>query len=135
MNKNQNYYKEELQKLSVDYGVPLSLHYGKGLFESLNIPQVWDEVLNHLARWREILPDLPSLNFDENPLESFREIKDLAPSVYRKLLDNDGIFNLVLILFPEQKVLKILIEYFRQQNKTIYQQLASKLAARLLPLR
>ncbi|GAA8607265.1 hypothetical protein HpDR66_29150 [Helicobacter pylori] len=135
MNKNQNYYKEELQKLSVDYGVPLSLRYGKGLFEKLNIPQVWDEVLTHLARWREILPDLPSLNFDENPLESFREIKDLAPSVYRKLLDNDEIFNLVLILFPEQKVLKMLVEHFRQQNKTIYQQLASKLEERLLSLR
>ncbi len=121
MNKNQNYYKEELQKLSVDYGVPLSLRYGKELFENLNIPQVWDEVLNHLARWRETLPDLPSLNFDENPLESFREIKDLAPSVYRKLLDNDEIFNLVLILFPEQKVLKMLVEHSRQQNKTIYQ--------------
>ncbi len=133
MNKNQNYYKEELQKLSVDYGVPLSLCYGKELFENLNILQVWDEVLNHLARWRETLPDLPSLNFDENPLESFEEIKDLAPSVYRKLLDNDGIFNLVLILFPEQKVLKRLVEHFRQQqqNKTIYQQLASKLEERL----
>ncbi len=135
MNKNQNYYKEELQKLSVDYGVPLSLHYGKGLFENLNILQVWDEVLNHLAQWRETLPDLPSLNFDENPLESFKEIKDLAPSVYRKLLDNDGIFNLVLILFPEQKVLKMLVEHFRQQNKTIYQQLASKLEEKLLSLR
>ncbi|WQT70537.1 restriction endonuclease [Helicobacter pylori] len=82
-----------------------------------------------------MLPDLPSLNFDENPLESFKEIKDLAPSVYRKLLDNDETFNLVLILFPEQKVLKILVEYFRQQNKTIYQQLASKLEERLLSLR
>ncbi len=135
MNKNQNYYKEELQKLSADYGVPLSLCYGKGLFEKLNIPQVWDEVLTHLARWRGTLPDLPSLNFDENPLESFKEVKDLAPSVYRKLLDNDEIFNLVLILFPEQKVLKMLVEHFRQQNKTIYQQLASKLAQRLLSLR
>lgn len=75
------------------------------------------------------------MNFDENPLESFKEIKDLAPSVYRKLLDNDEIFNLVLILFPEQKVLKMLVEHFRQQNKTIYQQLASKLAQKLLPLR
>ncbi|GAA9180432.1 hypothetical protein Taiwan47_00680 [Helicobacter pylori] len=131
MNKNQNYYKEELQKLSVGYGVPLSLCYGKELFENLNILQVWDEVLNHLARWRETLPDLPSLNFDENPLESFQEIKDLAPSVYRKLLDNDGIFNLVLILFPEQKVLKKLAEYFRQQNQTIYHQLESKLEERL----
>ncbi|WRF11294.1 type II restriction endonuclease [Helicobacter pylori] len=135
LNKNQNYYKEELQKVSVDYGVPLSLCYGKELFESLNIPQVWDEVLNHLAWWRETLPDLPSLNFDENPLKSFQEIKDLVPSVYRKLLDNDGIFNLVLILFPEQKVLKMLIEYFKQQNKTIYQQLASKLEEKLLSLR
>ncbi len=135
LNKNQNYYKEELQKLSVDYGVPLRLCYGKELFENLNILQVWDEVLNHLVQWRETLPDLPSLNFDENPLESFKEIKDLAPSVYRKLLDNDKIFNLVLILFPEQKVLKMLVEYFKQQNKTIYQQLALKLAARLLPLR
>ncbi|WQT18977.1 type II restriction endonuclease [Helicobacter pylori] len=135
LNKNQNYYKEELQKLFVDYGVPLNLCYGKGLFEKLNIPQVWDEVLNHLVRWRETLPNLPSLNFDENPLESFREIKDLAPSVYRKLLENDGIFNLVLILFPEQKVLKMLAEHFKQQNKTIYQQLASKLAQKLLSLR
>ncbi len=75
------------------------------------------------------------MNFDENPLESFKEIKDLAPSVYRKLLDNDGIFNLVLILFPEQKVLKMLIEYFKRQNKTIYQQLASKLEEKLLSLR
>ncbi|GAA9979722.1 hypothetical protein VN0965_12130 [Helicobacter pylori] len=124
-----------MQKLSVGYGVPLRLCYGKELFENLNIPQVWDEVLTHLVWWREILPDLPSLNFDENPLESFREIKDLAPSVYRKLLDNDEIFNLVLILFPEQKVLKMLVEHFRQQNKTIYQQLVSKLAARLLSLR
>ncbi len=49
LNKNQNYYKEELQKLSVDYGVPLSLCYGKELFENLNILQVWDEVLNHEA--------------------------------------------------------------------------------------
>ncbi|PUD65662.1 restriction endonuclease, partial [Helicobacter pylori] len=39
------------------------------------------------------------------------------------------------ILFPEQKVLKILMEYFRQQNKTIYQQLASKLEEKLLSLR
>ncbi|OOP86228.1 restriction endonuclease [Helicobacter pylori] len=62
-------------------------------------------------------------------------MKDLVPSVYRKLLDNDEIFNLVLILFQEQKVLKILIEYFRQQNKTIYQQLASKLEEKLLSLR
>lgn len=131
LNKNQNYYKEELQKLSVGYGVSLSLCYGKELFENLNILQVWDEVLNHLARWRETLPDLPSLNFDENLSESFQEIKDLAPSVYRKLLDNDGIFNLVLILFPEQKVLKRLAEHFRQQNQTIYQQLASKLEERL----
>lgn len=134
LNKNQNYYKEELQKLSVGYGVPLSLCYGKELFENLNILQVWDEILNHLARWREALPDLPSLNFDENPSESFQEIKDLAPSVYRKLLDNDGIFNLVLILFPEQKVLKRLAEYFRQQNQTIYQQLASKLEERLFSI-
>ncbi len=135
MNKNQNYYKEELQKLSVDYGVPLSLCYDKELFENLNILQVWDEILNHLARWCETLPDLSSLNFDENPLEGFKEIKGLTPSVYRKLLDNDEIFNLVLILFPEQKVLKMLAEYFRQQNKTIYQQLASKLAQKLLSLR
>ncbi|GAA7203136.1 hypothetical protein HpBGD70_13870 [Helicobacter pylori] len=57
------------------------------------------------------------MNFDENPLESFKEIKDLAPSVYRKLLDNDGIFNLVLILFPEQKVLKMLVEHLDNKIK------------------
>ncbi len=106
LNKNQNYYKEELQKLSVDYGVPLKLCYGKELFENLNILQVWDEILTHLARWREILPDLPSLNFDENPLESFKEIKDLVPSVYRKLLDNDENFQSCVNFIPRTKSFK-----------------------------
>ncbi len=72
------------------------------------------------------------MNFDENPLESFKEIKDLAPSVYRKLLDNDEIFNLVLILFPEQKVLKMLVEHFKQQNKTILSAISVKVRRKVI---
>ncbi|AFI05861.1 HpyAIV family type II restriction enzyme [Helicobacter cetorum] len=130
--KNKKYYEEELQKLSFKYKVPLKLCYGRELFEFLNIPQVWSEILEYLVQWRETLPDLPSLNFDKYFSESFEEIKDLPPNIYRKLLDNDEIFeNIVLMLFPKRKVLEMLVEHFRQQDETIYRQLASKLANKL----
>ena len=57
----------------------------------------------------KILLQLPEINFDTNPLETFEEIKELNPLVFRKIFINNQIFNeIVLTLFPQKETLKLL---------------------------
>ena len=71
---------------------------------------------------------MPEINFDTNPIETFEEIKDLNPLVFRKLLSNNQIFNkIVLTLFPQKETLKLLYNYFIQKQETIYIRIADKL--------
>jgi len=85
LQKNKNYYKAELEKMSHDYGVELYLFYGVELFELLNKKDVWGEILSYLEQWKKEIPDFPETNFDIDAEGSFEEIKDLSPSLYRKI--------------------------------------------------
>jgi Holliday junction resolvase-like predicted endonuclease len=132
LTKNRKYYTAELKKMAKDYGVETQIFYGKELFEYLKYADVWEETLNHLKKWREEIPDLPEINFDLEPQNTFEEIKDIKPSVFRKLLDNNEIFNeIVLTLFPRKETLKLLLDYFSENPKTIYKTITGKLKARL----
>lgn len=125
--KNKNFYTEEIQKLSTDYGLVLHLSYGNNLFEKLNKLEIWDEILDHLKAWKNNIPDLPEINFDKNPQASFEEIKHLKPLVYRKLLSNPDLDGLLCVLFPEKLTLNLLNKYFEQMHQnnkgTIYKTL------------
>ena len=126
--KNKNFYKDELDKMSADYGVELYICYGKEFFELINESKTWDEIIIYLKKWRDELLDIPEINFDLEAKHSFEEIKDLSPSIYRKLFDNEELYNeIVLTIFPEKKVLKLLLEYFETKKKKIYKTLANKL--------
>jgi len=134
LQKNKNYYKAELEKMSRDYGVELYLFYGVELFELLNKKDVWDEILSYLEQWKKEIPDFPETNFDIDAESSFEEIKDLSPSLYRKIFQDDVIFNeIVLTIFPEKKTLKLLLDYFKEKSseKTIYKTIANLLEERL----
>ena len=94
----------------------------------INASYVWEEIIEFLKRWRQELPDTPEINFDLEPEESFNEIKDLSPSIFRRLFDNEDLYNeIVLTIFPEKKVLMKLRHYFETKPTKIYQSLASKL--------
>lgn len=126
--KNKNYYTDELKKMSTDYGVSVNISYGKDFFESINLSAVWDEIIVNLKRWKSELPDTPEINFDIEATNSFEEIKDLSASIYRKLFDNEELYNeIVLTIFPDKKVLKLLLNYFRQKKAKVYQTLVEKL--------
>ena len=126
--KNKSYYTDELTKISADYGVELYVCYGKEFFDLIGVPEIWNEIITYLKKWRSELPDMPEINFDKNPDDSFEEIKDLPPQVYRKLFDNEYLYNeIVLTIFPEKKVLKLLSHYFEQQEQKIYKTLVDKL--------
>ena len=130
--KNRNFYEEELRKLSNAYGVELYVCYGEELFTLINQKNMWDEIIKHLKRWRSELPDTPEINFDLDPEHSFQEIKDLSPSVYRKLFTDDDIYNeIVLTIFPQRNVLYRLLEYFKKSEIKIYKFLVSKLDEKL----
>jgi hypothetical protein len=134
VSKNQKYYQEEMDKMADAYGVALHLFYGKEFFEHLHHGETWDEILKHLEKWKTEIPDFPETNFDTDAKNSFLEIKDLPPSIYRTIFQDEVIFNeIVLTLFPEKKTLKLLQDYFRSKSaeKKIYQTLADLLQDKL----
>lgn len=134
LQKNKNYYQSELVKMSRDYGVELHLFYGKELFDFLNHGNTWQEILRHLEQWKSEIPDFPETNFDMDAENSFEEIKNLSPSLYRRIFQDDTIFNkIILTLFPEKKTLRLLLNYFQSKasEKTIYQTIADLLQDKL----
>ena len=126
LQKNKNYYKTELEKMSRDYGVEL--------FDFLKRKNIWDEILKYLEQWKKAIPDFPETNFDIDAENSFEEIKDLSPSLYRKIFQDDIIFNeIILTIFPEKKTLKLLLDYFKEKSleKIIYKTIANLLEEKL----
>jgi hypothetical protein len=132
LKKNKKYLSEELNSVSNDYNVECHLFYGKELFTFLNYEDVWNEINDYLVQWRSEIPELPIINFDIDAINTFSEIKDLRPSVFRNLFSNDEIFKeIILTLFPEKTTLKLLLNYFSQKPETIYRTIADGLAQRI----
>ncbi len=126
--KNKNFYEAEMLKLQNAYGVELSVSYGSELFNSLSLSAVWDDIIDNLNQWRQSIPDLPEVNFDLNPQESFDEIKDLPLSIYRKIFDNERIVDQILpVIFPSNDTLLLLNNHIRQQNTTIANTILQKI--------
>lgn len=127
LSKNRNYYLQEMCKLQNDYGCNPYLFYGEQLFKS-NLKyfdiEIWNETLSYLEQWKNGLPDMPEINFDKNATIVFNEIKDISPSIFRKLFTNENIIKQIFpIIFPEKKVLELLYNYFKQQEGQIYKTL------------
>lgn len=134
LQKNKNYYKGELEKMARDYGVEVYLFYGVELFNFLEKEKIWGEILNYLEQWKKEIPDFPETNFDLDAEGSFGEIKDLSPSLYRKIFQDDVIFSeIVLTIFPEKKTLRLLLDYFKEKSieKIIYKTIANLLEDKL----
>jgi hypothetical protein len=133
--KNKNYYEEQIQTLRGGYEqVELHLFYGKQLFEYLGIADFWDEMLSWLKRWKEDLPEIPETNFDANPHESFREIKDINTRVWQKIISNDKLWEegIIKTLFRTGDTLKLIQEEFSKMEGKVYRQLADDLKERLV---
>ncbi len=134
LKKNKNYYDLELKRMEKAYGIKLHLYYGDEIFTFLGHTEIWQEILVHLKEWKKSIPELPETNFDLNAKNSFEEIKELNPTWFRHIFENEEIFNeIVLTIFPEKKTLKFLLEYFKSKSeeKTIYKTLSELLAEKL----
>ncbi len=133
LSKNKNYYVEELRRLEKFYGVKLSLFYGKELFEYLEHPEIWDNILSWLKQWKDSLPELPEINFDITPKESFEEIKVLELRSWRKILENEKLWEegIMSAIFHNGKTLGILFDFFSIKEEKVYIKLAEMIRQKL----
>ncbi|MEO0254325.1 MAG: HpyAIV family type II restriction enzyme [candidate division WOR-3 bacterium] len=133
LSKNKSYYLQELESLEKSYRIKLHLFYGEELFKYLGYPEIWGSILLWLKQWKDSLPELPEIDFDVKPEESFEEIKDLGIKTWRKILENERLWEggIINAIFREGTTLRILLEYFKKQNTEPYNQLASLLIKRL----
>ena len=133
LSKNKNYYTEEMNKLREFYGIELYLFYGREFFEYLGLSHLWDDLIEWLAQWKRELPDFPEINLDASPRESYEEIKDMKPLYWRKLLENDRLWNdgIVHVLFSNGTTLRLMLEYFSSKQAIVYQNLARLLQEKL----
>ncbi len=131
--KNKNFYINELNRLKEYYKVPLYLFYGKELFEFLQSSDYWEKLINWLIKWKGSLPEMPDINFDTKPQESFEEIKDLEIRYWRKLLENKKLWEegIIRAIFRSGETLKLILNYFLAQTSAPYQRLSTLLKERL----
>ena len=131
--KNKNYYIKELNKMANTYGVDLHLLYGKELFEFFDKLDVWNDLLSWLTLWKDSLPELPEINFDNNPQDSFNEIKDLEIRFWRKILENEKLWEegIMLAIFRNGETLRLLFEFFSGKEERAYQKLAEMIKQKL----
>jgi hypothetical protein len=130
LTKNKKYYSTEMIKIQFDYNIYVKLCYGKDFWEEIIHPEIWNELLKYLEKWKKEIPDMPSINFDDDAESTFEEIKSIEFSIFRKLFDNKIICKEILpILFPRNESLELLHRYFSLQEKqnNIYKTLSNKI--------
>ena len=130
LTKNKKYYKEKIEKIQSDYKISAKLFYGKEFWDEIKHSEVWNELLKYLEKWKKEIPDMPSINFDEDAKSTFEEIKTIKVSDYRKLFNNKEVCKEILpIIFPKNESLKLLQDYFSQleDKQSIYKTLSIKI--------
>jgi len=133
LSKNKCYYQEELKRLENFYGVKTMLFYGKELFDYFGHPEMWNNILVWLKQWKESLPELPEINFDAYPRESFEEIKDIEIRCWRQILENERLWTdgVMSAIFRDGTVLNMIREQFSTQRGVPYQRASFMLEEKL----
>ena len=133
LEKNRKYYQDRMNSMANDYACSPKLFYGDRMFSDIEDfdYKIWEEMLDYLEKWKDTLPDMPEINFDNNAEIVFEEIKDLKPSIYRKILNNNEVLKQIFpIIFPDGTVLQLLCDYFLSKHEPIYHTLGEMLMIR-----
>lgn len=123
--KNRKFYAEEIPKLEVAYKIKLHLSYGPELFTILGKDAIWPELIKHLEKWKEGVPEFwdenvdakVQENFDKDHRTSSNEMKELKVGVLKKLFANSDLDAFLPILFPDGNSLDDLHQWFQDEQK------------------
>ncbi len=96
------------------------------MFDYIGKPDLWEKILAWLKQWKDSLPEIPEIDFDRKPEESFEEIKDLPIRHWRKILENEKLWieGIIGTMFRKGDTLKLILEFFQRQEDKPYQELA-----------
>ena len=101
--------------------------YESELFDLVGMSRQWEDLIQHLKKWRQDIPELPNINFDLETEASFEEIKDIRPSIFVKLFSHQELRDVVKILFPTGETLELLKDYFQSQNMSQHKEAAQSI--------
>ncbi len=93
LRKNRNYYAQELEKLKQAYNTETFLFYGREIFEHFGHKGLWELFLKCLKEWKEELPDIPSINYDENSEDSVEVLKGISLHYWDRIVKNDELWE------------------------------------------
>lgn len=132
--KNKKFYSEKISEISESYNIEAKILYWQEFWNEIWYPNIWNEIIYYLDIWKKKIPDLPTINFDEESENIFSEIKDIDVVYYRKIFNNIDICDEILpIISPNWIILKKLQEYFlllsneNIKKKSIYRNLSQKI--------
>lgn len=114
LKKNKNYYINELETFSNTNKTEAKIFYGKEFFEFMGRSDLFEKLEEWLINWKNTLPTVLNLNFDEDSIGTFEEIKYLEKKYWKKLINNNDLWNqnIIQTLFPNAKVLNTMVDYF-----------------------
>lgn len=107
--KNRNFYNINISIFQDAAKIPMFLFYNGELFDYLNHAELWVELTENLALWRNSLGDSIDLDFDVNPLQSLEELRLVKLSSWEKLFSNDLLWRggVIAAMFPQGSTLRL----------------------------
>jgi hypothetical protein len=107
--------------------------FSKELFDYLGKPDLWEKILSWLKQWKDSLPEIPEVDFDKTPEESFEEIKELPIRYWRQLMENEKLWveGIISVIFKKGDVLKLVLGFFDKQQGKPYKELVELLNEKL----
>lgn len=118
LQKNYNYYQEELSQLSNELNIPIHLLYNGELFQHLDgSTSKWDILQAALLKWREDVPS--SVNIECDKPADIDQVYRVKASHWHKIVSNTALWSegVIRCIFPTGTNLKQLNLYLRESPK------------------
>lgn len=136
--KNRNYYIQELESFRQLYNTETFLFYGEEIFKHFGCGEVWESFMKCLKEWKEGLPDIPLINYDDNLQESAEILSKIPLYYWDKIVKNDELWEkggVINSIFKNGETFSILIDVFKKDERgplhKAYKILSEKLEKRV----
>lgn len=109
--KNKKYYQEKINE-NQNKGAKLNLFYGEEFTKYIEKEEIWNELIEHLNKWKISDDNKIELNFENDWNTTKKDLLDnVSKRSWKKIINNENIVKEILpILFPTNKYKEILKE-------------------------
>lgn len=131
--KNMRYYKPEVEMLGRELNMEMNIFYGREFFDYFGHPQIWEEMLGYLRRWKREMPDFLMPNFDIDVEKTIRELQGIEAKTWNKVAAKSELWDegIVKALFPTGEALRAIAENLERSPQVAAIQAARQLHSRI----